>query len=166
MKRTYPVFSYDIATWLIARARAVVGPGGGRIDSYDGDTSIEFPPAALTATIVISHTPASGMPPGPGLRTIGQAFDLTAVFSETGEVATLAPGASYTMTMQYSDEALGATVEDTLALRYWDGSQWVAEPTSVVDTAVNRATAQPDHFSLWALIGENPKTYVPVILKH
>jgi oligopeptide transport system substrate-binding protein len=165
LKRTYPIFGYDIATWRIARVSAVVGPGGGRLDSYDGDTSIEFPPAALTATIVISHTPASGMPPGIGLRTVGQAFDLTAVYSETGEAATLAPGASYTMSVQYTDEALGATFEDTLALHYWDGSQWIAEPSSVVDTAANTATARPDHFSLWALIGENPRTYLPAIMK-
>jgi hypothetical protein len=32
-------------------------------------------------------------------------------------------------------------VEDTLALYYWDGSQWVKEPSSVVDTAANTVTA-------------------------
>ena len=45
-------------------------------------------------------------------------------------------------------------MEDTLGLYYWDGFSWVLEPTSLVDLDTNTLTATPDHFSVWAVLGE------------
>lgn len=58
-----------------------------------------------------------------------------------------------------------ASVEDSLALYYWDGSQWVREPRSVLDTLANKVTAIPNHFSLQAMLGESRRIYLPLILK-
>ena len=57
-------------------------------------------------------------------------------------------------------------MEETLALYSWDGSQWVKEPSSVVDTAANMVTAHPNHFSRWAVLGETRRVYLPLVLRH
>ena len=49
---------------------------------------------------------------------------------------------------------------------YWNGSEWVNEPSSVVDTANNTITATPNHFSSWAVLGETRRVFLPVALKN
>jgi len=71
------------------------------------------------------------------LAGIGRTFDLSAVYSDTGQVAELAPGQTYSVIVRYTDAEKGGAIESTLALYGWDGSQWVKEPGSVVDTAAN-----------------------------
>jgi hypothetical protein len=60
----------------------------------------------------------------------------------------------------------GPAIENTLALYWWNGSQWIKETSSVVDTAANTITAAPDHFSLWAVLGETRRVYLPLTLKN
>jgi hypothetical protein len=38
--------------------------------------------------------------------------------------------------------------------------------SSVVDTIANTITAAPNHFSLWAVLGETRRVYLPLILKN
>ncbi len=166
LERTYAAGGeFDIATWRITRVIGEIGPEGGSLTSYHGDTTIEIPAGAITDTIVITHTPAYGMPPEGNLTGIGHVFDITAVYSSTGQPAQLAPGQTYTITVQYTDAEKGPAIENTLALYWWDGSDWVKEPSSVVDPANNIVTAMPDHFSLWAVLGETRRVYLPVVLK-
>ncbi|MBE3038701.1 MAG: hypothetical protein IMZ62_07805, partial [Chloroflexi bacterium] len=70
-----------------------------------------------------------------------------------------------TITVQYTDAEEGPAIENTLALYWWDGSQWVKDPSSAVDTAANTVTAQPSHFSRWAVLGETWRLYLPLVLK-
>jgi len=166
LERTYAVGGgFDIATWRISRISGTIGTGGGSLTSYHGDTTIEIPAGAITDTIVITHTPAYGMPPGGNVAGIGHVFDVTAVYSNTGQPAQIAPGQTYTITVQYTDAEKGPAIENTLALYYWDSSQWVKEPSSVVDTIANKVTATPDHFSLWAVLGETRRVYLPLIMR-
>jgi len=158
--------SIDYSTWRITRVSGTVGTGGGTLTSYHGDTTIEIPAGAITDTIVITHTPAYGASPGGNLTGIGHVFDVTAVYSSTGQPAQIAPGQRYTLTVRYTDAEKGPAIEDTLALYYWDGSQWVKEPSSVVDTANNVVTARPDHFSRWAVLGETRRIYLPLVFKN
>ncbi|MGC8945899.1 MAG: ABC transporter substrate-binding protein, partial [Anaerolineae bacterium] len=158
--------SIDIATWRITRVSGTIGPGGGSLTSYYGDTTIQIPAGAITDTIVITHTPAYGMPPGGNLTGIDHVFNVTAVYSGTGQPAQIAPGQTYTITVQYTDAEKGPAIENTLALYYWDGSGWVKEPSSVVDTAANTVTATPNHFSLWAVLGETKRAYLPLVLRN
>ncbi|MGB9872429.1 MAG: peptide ABC transporter substrate-binding protein [Anaerolineae bacterium] len=156
---------FDISTWRITRVSSAIGPGGGSLTSYYGDTTIQIPAGAITDTIVITHTPAYGMPPGGNLTGIGHVFDVTAVYSSTGQPAQIAPGQTYTVTVRYTDAEKGPAIENTLALYYWDGSTWVKEPSSVVDTVNNTVMATPNHFSLWAVLGETKRIYLPLVLK-
>ena len=166
LERTYGAGgSIDIATWRITRVSGEIGTGGGSLTSYHGDTTIQIPAGAITDTIVITHTPAYILPPGGNLTGIGHAFDVTAVYSSTGQPAQIVPGQTYTIAVHYTDAEKGPAMENTLALYYWDGSQWVKEPSSTVDTIANTVTAHPDHFSLWAVLGETKRVYLPLILR-
>jgi hypothetical protein len=45
------------------------------------------------------------------------------------------------------------------------GANWVPEPTSVVDTLLNTITATPDHFSQWAILGEELSLiFLPLVM--
>ncbi len=69
------------------------------------------------------------------------------------------------VTVQYINAEKGPAIEDTLALYYWDGRQWVKELSSVVDAAANTVRATPDHFSLWAVLGETRRVHLPLVLR-
>ena len=151
--------------YIWSRISDTIGTGGGSLTSYYGDTTIQIPAGAITDTIVITYTPAYGMPPGGNVAGIGHVFDVTAVYSSTGQPAQIAFGHTYTVTVQYTDAEKGPAIENTLALYYWDGSQWVKESSSVVDNIANTVTATPDHFSLWAVLGETRRVYLPLIMR-
>jgi oligopeptide transport system substrate-binding protein len=165
LERTYPTFAFDIATWRITRVSDVIGTEGGELESYDGNTSIQIPAGAITDTAVITQSPASGMPPSGNLTGIGHVFDVTAVYSSTGQPAD--PTQPYTITVQYTDSEKGPAIESTLGLYWWDeeASQWSQQGiASSVNVTDNLITAGVDHFSLFAVLGETRRVYLPIIL--
>ncbi len=166
LERTYPTGTFDIATWRIVRASAAVSPAvSGTLTSYHGDTTVQAPAGAFTDTVTLTQAPAYGMPPGGNLASAGHVFELAAVYSAGGQPAQLAPGQAYTVTVRYTDAERWAAIEDTLALYWWDGSRWQREPSSAVDVSARTVTAAPDHFSLWAVLGETHRTYLPAALR-
>jgi hypothetical protein len=121
---------------------------------------------AVTDTIVIAQSPAYGMPPAGNLTGIGHVFDVTAVYSSTGQPVVLLPGQSYTVTVLYSDTEKGPAVESTLGLCAWDGAAWSREGiTSTVNIDDNLVTGQVTHFSLFAVLGETHRVYLPLVLR-
>ena len=149
-------------------ASASIHITGGSLSSPADNTTYTFPSGTFTSTVVITHTalyPGS-LPSAGDLVGIDHAFEVTAVYSDTGQPAQPTTGKTYTVTVQYTDAEKGPAIESTLALYYWDGSDWVKEPTSVVDTVNNTVTATPDHFSRWAVLGETRRVYLPLVLKH
>lgn len=167
LERTYPAGGgFDISTWRNTSVSGEIGTGGGSLSSYSGDTTLQIPAGAITEPIVITESPAYGMPPGGNLAGIGHVFDVTAVYSSSGLPAEPSPGHTYTISVEYTNAEIGSTIEGTLALYTWDGSQWVMEPSSTVDMTNNLVTATPDHFSLWAVLGETYRLYLPLVLKN
>ena len=168
LERTYATFitgnGFDISTWRITKVSAAVGTGGGSLTSYHGDTTIQVPAGAFPGPVTLTYSPAYGVPPGGGLTGIHHLFSLEAV-NDSGQPASLSPGQTYSITVQYTDAEKGSAIEDTLALYYWDGSTLVKEPSSAVDTAANRVTATPDHFSRWAVLGETNWMYLPLVFR-
>ena len=76
------------------------------------------------------------------------------------------PGATYTVTVEYTDSQLGAVAEETLAF-YLLG--W-----RVLDQGIDQCgrygeltpvTATPGHLSVWALLGETNRVYLPLVLR-
>ncbi|RMF44446.1 MAG: hypothetical protein D6755_09145 [Anaerolineae bacterium] len=97
------------------------------------------------------------------MEGIGHAYQVVTKDTVTGQP--VEPGQAYDVTIQYSEEDRGAVIESTLALYYWNGSQWVREPTSSVDTTANTITASPTHFSTWAILGETRRIYLPLTVR-
>lgn len=100
---------------------------------------------------------------------IGILYELSA-YNEDGDPAELEADKTYTVTVSYADSQGGTAnlpvgfAEKDLALYYWNGSTWVKEPTSVVDTVAKTITATPNHFSLWGAMAFR-NIFLPVVLK-
>jgi len=142
---------------------ASVSPSGGELISSVDDTIYSFSAGVFTEAVVITHTYLSSedIPTTVNLIDISHNFQVTAVYSSTGQPAQ--PTQPYTLTIQYTDAEKGPAIESTLALYYWDGAQWVQEPTSVLDGAANTITATPNHFSFWAVLGQTQRLFLPLI---
>jgi hypothetical protein len=168
LARTYPAISItapDIADWRLTWVTATIGVGGDSLTSYDGNTAMTIPAGSFTDTVILAHTPATGMSPGDPLAGIGHVFDLSAVYSATSQPASLTGGATYTLTVHYDEGDLGFMHEESLALYTWGGGQWVAEPSSVVNPAGDTVMATSDHLSLWAVFGEEHNVLLPIIFR-
>jgi len=63
--------------------------------------------------------------------------------------------------VNYENLGLGAAIEDSLGLFWWDGSQWVLEPTSQVDAANDVLTASVNHMTRFAVLGESERLFLP-----
>jgi hypothetical protein len=131
-----------------------------------GLATIVFTPATFSETSVITYTPRMPVNPGRGLVGTGLFFELEATSQSTGEP--VRPDKVYTLTVSYVDEGVVAAQimnEKALALYYWDGNQWLREPSSKVDSAANTITATPNHFSLWAVLSEKRQVFLPMVKK-
>jgi hypothetical protein len=152
--------------WFGLPVSATIPPGGGTLTSPGDQTTYTFPSGLFTSTAVITHTPRyPGNVPSPSdLIHIGHAFEVTGTIASTA-TRPVQPSQPYTITIRYTETEKGAAIESSLALYYWNGNAWNRESTSVVDTSTNVITAFPDHFSLWAILGETHHTFNPIVLR-
>ena len=132
---------------------------------------------AITGTILITHTPAFGIvPPGTLLKSSGNIFELTAVYSSTASgtgstawlPAQVAPGHTYTITARYTETEIAPLLESALGLYGWDPdtSTWSQQGiTSSVNVTDNQVTAQVDHFSRFGVLGTFHSIHLPLVLK-
>lgn len=156
---------WNVEEWELSSQGHADPVGGGGVESNDGRTIVELAPGAISDTVKLIFTPWV-VSAGGSLAAIGHAFDLTAVYSDTARPASLLAGRTYSVTVHYSDAELTAPIgEATLALYAWDGGQWVKETSSTIDMATNVVSATPDHFSLWAVLAETHRLYLPVVLR-
>ena len=146
-------------TWPVISS-VIAGSGGVLTSTFDSTTYL-FPSGTFTDTVLITHTVTFSSVSSSGLEAIGHSFDVTAVYSGTGQAAQ--PTRPFTVTIQYTDGQKGVVNESTLAFYYWDGVQWVKELTSRVDVNSNKVTATPSHFSSWIVMGEVRRVYLPLI---
>ncbi len=139
------------------------------VGAYDGLRLIDiiiFPNGAFTETVTLTYRhlwqdQAIGERVG-----LGHTFEVSAVSAVTGQPAQLTPGQTFAFLIQYTDAEKGPAIEDTIALYYWNGQQWLKEPNSVVDPLSNTIAANPDHWpTLWAVLGETRRLVLPLILK-
>jgi len=140
-------------------ASAAIFPEGGTLVAPGSRAQLDVPPGAVDQTTVVTYTEAVPSPAGDlfGVRF----FDLSAVISGTTTPVT-SFNAPYTLTINYTDAEEGAAIEDTLRLYWRDGDRWILEPTGSVDAAQNRLTAYPDHMTLFAVLGETRRVYLPL----
>ncbi len=146
-------------------ATVTVAPASdGRLTSIDCSTCVTIRAGAVVSDTVVTYTPMTPSATG-ALGHIGHFFDLSAVISgTTTPVTSFTP--PYTITMSYAGENTETVLDDTLGLYWWQGGQWVLEPTSSVDTTNYRVTATPNHMTLFSALGEEwRRAYVPLVLK-
>jgi hypothetical protein len=137
---------------------------GGAIFSSDGSTSLIFPPGAVTATMTITYTPmTASQVPSTGDLAGFRIFDLTAVESGDTNLANF-PSTYYTITVDYSGAVVAEDAQ--LGLYHWSGSAWIKEPTSIADYEQDLVTANPNHFSYFAILGKSYSIYLPIMLKN
>lgn len=144
---------------------ALIPPTGGVLTASTSATTYIFPSGAFTTSVTISHTdhfPGS-FPLTGNLFDIQHTFDVSAISLADGQP--LQPASPYTLTVQYTSAERGIVIENTLALYFWDGTQWVREATSALDVAAHTVTATPDHFSLWAILGASNRVFIPLLFR-
>jgi oligopeptide transport system substrate-binding protein len=141
---------------------------GGTITSPDGDILVEFPDGAVSDTIAVTYT-AFHVPPHPPTSTFAfacNAFMLEVVQVSSGEqITTFAE--PLTLTIQYTDGDLGGVDENTLELRYWDGSAWVTDGITIVerDTVNNTIVVRIEHLTEFAMLGRR-RVYLPLVVRN
>jgi hypothetical protein len=142
---------------------------GGTVTSrgFSGSsTTLTFPGGAFTNTVSLTYRHLWLDQNVGDLVGIGRTFELETVYPSTNQSAQLISGQTYTITAEYTDTERGAAIENTLALYYWQGDHWAKEPSSIVYPANNIIVATPNHSSsVWAILGEARRTFLPVISK-
>jgi hypothetical protein len=158
---------------------AVIPPQGGQFETWPDHVIYDFASGAFTDTVAIAHLtqyPGAVSSIGDLRRLICSCdstngvydygfFEVTATYSNTGQTAALALGQTYIMILRYGEIYKGTIIEDTLGLYAWNGVQWVKEPSSVVDITTNTITVTPNHFGLYAILGETNTMFLPATLK-
>ncbi len=155
--------------WFSPSASVTVTSAGGALTSSADGITYNFAPHTFANPVTVTHRArfpdATAVPPD--TVRVGQPFQISVVYLDTGEVAQASK--PYTMTVRYSLAGTGPVAEDTLRLCYWDGAEWVAEATSRVDTTNQTVRAYPDRFRLWTLLGDQahftPRAYLPAVFK-
>jgi len=144
-----------------------ISPDGANLSSTSGDTSLVFPSGAFTETVLLTYRHLSSDQNTGALVGIGHTFDVTAVYSDTGQPAQLAPSQTYTVTVEYTDAEKGPAIEDTLGLYWWDGGAWSQQGiTDTVSVTDNLVVAQVDHLSLFAVLGETKRGFLPMVFRN
>jgi hypothetical protein len=142
---------------------AEISTTGASLTSTPDNIVYTFPPNTFTAPVVFTHTIRfqSDCPSTGQLQPVDRFYEASAAVSGSG--LPTQPTGPYTVTIQYTDLAEGPVQESTLALYVWDGSAWVKEPSSVVVPDANTVVARPTHLSLWAVLGDAHRVFLPSI---
>jgi hypothetical protein len=155
------------AQWKATVTSQAIPTSGGSLTSGVDQTAYTFPPATFSAPVTVTHTPLFGgsQPAAPELFGTGHGFEVEATYTNSGNPAELAPGKTYSLTIHYIHPELGMVDESSLALYYWNGNAWVAEPSSLLDTTANSVSSTPNHFGIWAVLGETHSIFLPVVFR-
>ncbi len=148
-------------------AGTIAAEGGTFTSTFDGVT-YTFPKGAFTDTIVLRHIPMSPalVPPLGNLTGINRFFNTTAVYSSTGAPAPLVPGTVFTISVAYTPAERGIVDEATLALYHWNGTAWSTTGiTKVTPTQGGTLLSRLDHLSLFGVLGEVHRSYLPLVLR-
>jgi peptide/nickel transport system substrate-binding protein len=158
LKATWNIWEWDLTTSTTAEPdtpATLVAPNHILTATFGADTFAE------TTVITYTNLPSPRTPTD--LVGVGRFFALEASSAATGQP--ISPQTSYELEVTYAQASVPRHMdESTLALYIWNGTQWVREPTSEVDLEANVVTARPDHFSIWAVLGETSHSvYLPLI---
>lgn len=134
----------------------VTAGSGGSVALDDGAVTVNFPAGAVDGDVTVTISPVEKVTQNmAGYVKVGSAiYELVAETADGQAVTSFKKPLSLKFT--YKDADLSGTAEANVTIFYWDDAYkaWIAVPT-VVDTATNVATAQVDHFTVFALLGSD-----------
>ncbi len=148
---------------LTDKITSLIPVDGGSLTSTDGQTTIDIPAGAFTQTADITFRQLLFDEYLGYWDGIDRNFEISAYYTDTGETADIASGQTITITLAYSDTQVSPVFEDSLALYNWNGITWGKETTSTLDPVKNVITATPEHLSLWALLSDTNRVYLPIL---
>ncbi|MAT97142.1 MAG: hypothetical protein CL608_08370 [Anaerolineaceae bacterium] len=136
-------------------------PDGGVLQSELDQVSYAIPSGTFTNTVTVTHMAIFQDIPPTNRIPIGRAFEITAVFSDTGQTAVLQKPIS--VTVPYNPSRVGHLIDGTMALYYWDGAAWQKSDTSIINPQTNIITATLPYQTIWQLQGETNRIYMPIM---
>jgi hypothetical protein len=154
-------YLYDRTSFTVTHVpvSTVISVDGGELSyHYVGHTtSLAVPPGALSAPSVF--TISYHIPP----TTTGQLRGMDHFFDLDGTQTVFAT--PLTLTVSYSESMRGPIVPGTENLYRWQDSQWVADSITLASRCSDGLSAQITHFSLFGVLGESKRVYLPIVLK-
>lgn len=126
--------------------------------ALSADTTLSISAVAKTATAV--STAAAAVPSGKAMVG-GYVYNYTA--TAAGQAVTTFAN-SVTLTLTYTDEQISGLEESTLQVYYWNehDAAWVGLSTTV-NAANNTLTATTNHFTYFAIMGQEEEVTVPQV---
>lgn len=120
-------------------AQAYIAQAGGVVATSDQAISLSVPANTFTNTVWISveEQPATAVP---GFGNSERFFSLTAIYTDTYQIADLQPGKSLMVAISFEPDRVRA---ETLGLYWFDGVAWSQRGiSSTVDSTASQVTAQ------------------------
>jgi hypothetical protein len=147
---------------LPARTTAIIPIGGGLLFSEIDQTGYLLGPGTFTDTVRLTHSHVETPAPPAGQIGIGRAFTVSAVYSDSEQLAQ--PSVPFTLTIGY--DALGPTaaISGTLCM-WWMAAQGWTRLDSMDAPLAQEVTTLLDHFSLFALFGETHQLFLPTLAR-
>jgi hypothetical protein len=140
------------------------GPGARLIsnDAYQSTTIIVPSDAIAWPGGVITWTHQSTVPTG-ARAGIDHYLDLRGAHLESGQPLTFAR--PVTIGVRYRAEERWGVMEDTLALYRLSGTGWITDGIATLWQAQGILTSTTDHLTLFAVLGETYRAYLPLLMK-
>jgi len=136
------------------------------LTSLNQDISVTLPDGSIGEKAYLNYQRQKDPSGIPGLLGIDHSFSVVLTKASDFSIDTVLPGQHYSIHVTYSEVELDDVIESTLALYYWNGSGWLKEDSSQLDSVNHVLTAAPDHFATWAVLAEpRLKVFLPNVAK-
>lgn len=138
-------------------AAQLITATGGEVTHHDNGqrTTLVVPSGAVTTPNVfaISYQPAPTITTS--LHPVGHFVAITAAPANFAK--------PFTLTLRYSDTVRGPTIPGTATLYRLSSGQWVTDGITVTTQLTDGLTAQISQLSLYGLLGQTNRFYLPIL---
>jgi hypothetical protein len=158
--------------WPEPVSSSITPEHGGELDAADGSATFYFSTDTVSQTAQVTYTEkaphmAVSALAAPSVRAAGTVLRPVRTFELTGVISgTTTPldgfNSSFTLQVETTDKELAGIITSTLALYWWDGSQW-RKQYDVSDVPLG--STYSNHTGLFALMGESHVVYLPLVMQ-
>lgn len=130
---------------------------GGTLVAADGNLTVQIPAGAVLTDTVVQYEHRLIADPAP-LVSLNRAFDLRPQLTFSRPV---------TIVVRYIAEDKGPAIAETIRLYWFDETNqaWLTSGITTTDRATGILTSTTDHLTMFALLGETRRIYLPVIVR-